>query len=483
MNDNFYRAFEDKFRGSTLLIQNRMKIYLPFIEPLYQLYPNSLAIDIGCGRGEWLGLLKDVGFNPSGVDLDGGMLAACIQAGYSVYQTDGIEYLSRLPDESQTIVSAFHVVEHIKFAQLMLFVSEAMRVLKPGGILIMETPNPENIIVATCDFYTDPTHQRPIPSTLLAFVAEYTGFARVKTLRLQESKELLNKDDISLSNVFAGVSPDYAIVAQKHASEDVLEMISQPFNHNYGLSLVDLLSRWEQRFAIFETKVQQAEVQSQDAVVRAQETSNLLQEFETKVRQAEVQLQDAVVRVQETDTRLQKFEIHTLQQREADLVQRLQAAENRAAEQELRAIEAEQTIQYWQQQASHWHARVLTLYASTSWFLTKPLRTIKRILTGNFAVFHAISAIVKLKFKQMLSSLFSIVKQHPPLFFRVRKVVMRSPRLFNYLQNLNSHIQQNECQKEMVNPVVDVDLNNLSSSAKIIYRKLKKAAEIKNKDV
>ena len=85
----------------------------------------------------------------------------------------------------------------------------------PGGLLIMETPNPENIVVATRNFYLDPTHQRPIPPMLLAFVAEYAGFARVKTLRLQESKELVNKGDVSLQDVFAGASPDYAVVAQK----------------------------------------------------------------------------------------------------------------------------------------------------------------------------------------------------------------------------------------------------------------------------
>ena len=139
-------------------------------------------------------------------------------------------YLSALPDESQAVVSAFHVVEHITFDQLGTLVAEALRVLKPGGLLIMETPNPENIVVATRNFYLDPTHQRPIPSMLLAFVAEYAGFSRVKTLRLQESKELVNKGDVSLQDVFAGASPDYAVVAQKHAPEDVLALTSDPFS-------------------------------------------------------------------------------------------------------------------------------------------------------------------------------------------------------------------------------------------------------------
>ena len=135
----------------------------------------------------------------------------------------------------------------------------------------METPNPENIVVATCNFYLDPTHQRPIPPMLLAFVAEYAGFARVKTLRLQESKDLVEKDDISLQDVFAGASPDYAVVAQKHASDDVLALTNEAFSLDYGLSLENLLGRWDGRFGRLETKAQQAETKAQQAETKAEQ--------------------------------------------------------------------------------------------------------------------------------------------------------------------------------------------------------------------
>ena len=218
MSDGFYRAFEERYRGSRELIKGRLVAYRPFVEPLLEVYPSATALDLGCGRGEWLELLVESGFKPIGVDLDKGMLEACLERGLPVEQGDALAYLSALPDESQAVVSAFHVVEHITFDQLGTLVAETLRVLMPGGLLIMETPNPENIVVATRNFYLDPTHQRPIPPMLLAFVAEYAGFARVKTLRLQESKELVNKGDVSLQDVFAGVSPDYAVVAQKHCT-------------------------------------------------------------------------------------------------------------------------------------------------------------------------------------------------------------------------------------------------------------------------
>jgi O-antigen chain-terminating methyltransferase len=149
-------------------------------------------------------------------------------------------------------------------------VAQALRVLKPGGLLIMETPNPENLVVATRNFYLDPTHQRPIPSPLLAFVAEHAGFARVKTLRLQESNELVNRGDIALQDVFAGASPDYAVVAQKYAPDEVLALTSDPFGVDYGLSLDDLVNRWDNRFDRLETKAQQAEIASNERFVELQ---------------------------------------------------------------------------------------------------------------------------------------------------------------------------------------------------------------------
>jgi 2-polyprenyl-3-methyl-5-hydroxy-6-metoxy-1,4-benzoquinol methylase len=290
MNDGFYRAFEDRHRGSRDLIKARLAVYLPFIEPLLTPYPAADTIDLGCGRGEWLEILTGVGFKPIGVDLDSGMLAACHALDLIVELDDAIAYLSKLSGNSQTVVSAFHIVEHISFEQLQTLVAQAMRVLKPGGLLIMETPNPENIIVATRNFYLDPTHERPIPPMLLSFVAEYAGFSRVKTLRLQEPKELIKKGDVNLQDVFSGASPDYAVVAQKHASDDILALTDEPFSHDYGLSLENLLSRWNDRFDRTETKAQQAETKAQQAETKAQQAETKAQQAETASTNALTQL-------------------------------------------------------------------------------------------------------------------------------------------------------------------------------------------------
>ena len=198
MSDNFYREFENHHRGSRDLIKSRLNIYFPFVKPLLEFYQEAAAIDIGCGRGEWLELLTEWGFQPLGIDQDAGMLTACHELGLKVELGDAFAYLRTLPTESQAIISAFHVVEHISFERLRELVGEAIRVLKPGGLLILETPNPENLMVATRNFYLDPTHRKPIPSQLLIFVADFTGFFRVKALGLQESKNLINKSKVAL---------------------------------------------------------------------------------------------------------------------------------------------------------------------------------------------------------------------------------------------------------------------------------------------
>ncbi|MCA8103210.1 MULTISPECIES: methyltransferase domain-containing protein [Burkholderia] len=244
--DSFYRAFEDQHRGSRELIKSRLAKYRPFIAPLATLYPGGKAFDLGCGRGEWLELMGESGFAAIGVDLDGDMLEACRERGLSVFQGDAIEYLAALDANSHALVSAFHVVEHVSFEQVRRIVSEALRVLKPGGLLILETPNPENIVVAGCNFYLDPSHVRPIPSELLSFVGEYAGFARVKRIRLQESPALQEEGARAhLMDVLGGVSPDYAIVAQKSCGEADAAFFDAAFDADYGLSLAELAARFE----------------------------------------------------------------------------------------------------------------------------------------------------------------------------------------------------------------------------------------------
>ena len=243
MSDQFYRAFEEKFRGPRGLIQQRLEVYLPFVQPVCAAYPEALVLDLGCGRGEWLELLQKNSIAAMGVDLDTGMLAACQQINLKVQCQDALESLKQLQDGSASVVSAFHLVEHLPFDRVKDLVAECHRVLKPGGLLIMETPNPENFMVATHNFYLDPTHLRPIPPDLLAFVPEYLGYESVKILRLQETDGVKTHPNLSMLDVLTGASPDYAVVAQKAGHTALKQSLQALFDQAFGISGYALLER------------------------------------------------------------------------------------------------------------------------------------------------------------------------------------------------------------------------------------------------
>lgn len=247
MSDGFYRVFEDEHRGSIELIKSRQSVYLPFIKPLLELYPEPAALDLGCGRGEWLELLTETGFQARGVDLDDSMLAVCRERGLNVQTKDAIAGLKESADESLAIVSGFHLAEHLPFDVLQKLVSESLRILKPGGLLILETPNPENIVVGTSNFYLDPTHKQPIPPLLLSFLAEYAGFASVKVIRLQAPVDLAAGRKLTIHDVLGGVSPDYAIVAQKSASAEIVSAFRCAFTPEYGVTLEQIAGAYEQQ--------------------------------------------------------------------------------------------------------------------------------------------------------------------------------------------------------------------------------------------
>ena len=211
---NFYRDFEDRHRGSRALIKSRLQVYLPLVLPLAHQHPQASVLDLGCGRGEWLELLHEQNVKAQGVDLDEGMLAACRERQLNVTNSDVMECLKQQADQSLLVVSGFHIAEHLPFAVLQELFAQARRVLLPDGLLILETPNPENLVVGTASFYLDPSHLRPLPSQLLIFLAEHQGFGQVQLLRLQEEARLATDGPLNLYDVLAGVSPDYAIVAR-----------------------------------------------------------------------------------------------------------------------------------------------------------------------------------------------------------------------------------------------------------------------------
>lgn len=249
--DPFYRALQEKFRGTRESVKERLRIYSPFLEAIEKACDSRQTIDLGCGRGEWLELQIEHGFQARGVDRDEATVTQALTRGLPVSCCDALDALSALPAASHAIVAAIHVAEHLTFEDLQSLVRDAHRALAPAGLLVLETPNPENFAVATTNFYLDPTHVRPIPPQLLAFLAEFFGFARVKILRLQESAASLETTYPTLSAVIAGASADYAVVAQKAGPEPAMAASAAVFEREYGLGRDALVERFDQKMTSF----------------------------------------------------------------------------------------------------------------------------------------------------------------------------------------------------------------------------------------
>ena len=207
----FYLELERRFRGTAEEISARAQPYLVLLQTNPELYVPVL--DIGSGRGEWLALLASENFPASGVDLNPINGDYCRSRGMQVSTCDAIEHLASLPSSSVGVVTAFHLVEHLPFATLLALTDEILRVLKPAGLLIYETPNPENILVATQFFWIDPTHIKPLPPDLLQFLVMQRGFTDAEIRRLHPGESLPTIDS-TLQTLLSGPR-DYAVVARK----------------------------------------------------------------------------------------------------------------------------------------------------------------------------------------------------------------------------------------------------------------------------
>ncbi|MCF8055250.1 MAG: class I SAM-dependent methyltransferase [Desulfocapsa sp.] len=216
--DAMYVSFEDRFRGTREDIKGRQRVYLPYVEKVQEKTGTGIILDVGCGRGEWLELLGEYGYKAKGVDLNAMMVAQSQELGLDVEVGDVFDYFTDMGPESLAVVTGFHIVEHLPLKTMLALFDQAYRVLKPGGMVIFETPNPENILVGSCNFYYDPTHRNPIPPEVLRFLLEARGYEGLEIVRLHENREYLELKESNISEKitsrFYGPQ-DYSVIGYK----------------------------------------------------------------------------------------------------------------------------------------------------------------------------------------------------------------------------------------------------------------------------
>lgn len=218
-----YPAFQDRFRGSEFDVRDRLAVYLPDVD---RVATSGGVLDVGPGRGEWLAMLAERDVPAYGVESNPSQADRIRDRGLRVEDGDAVAHLQRVPAASLDMVTAFHVIEHLDIEALLALLSAARAALRPGGRLVLETPNPTNLVMAACNFHLDPTHLQPLPPALTSFLVGASGFCDVE-IRPLHPKEPVGLGDLhlpglgepvagllaeALSKAFFG-HQDYAVVA------------------------------------------------------------------------------------------------------------------------------------------------------------------------------------------------------------------------------------------------------------------------------
>jgi len=217
-----YLAFEERFRGSSEELRERLRTYVSYFEGL------APVVDLGCGRGEFLELLRDAAIESKGIDANREMVHTCRDKNLEAEVSDLTSYLEHAASGSLGGLFAAQVIEHLPPPTLRTVLGECYRVLAPHGCVVLETVNPRSV-AAFVAFYRDLTHQKPVHPETLEFLLRAVGFRDV-TIRygspISERAKLLDvTSDTAFSdtlnqnfeklNAFLFGDQDYAAIASK----------------------------------------------------------------------------------------------------------------------------------------------------------------------------------------------------------------------------------------------------------------------------
>jgi 2-polyprenyl-3-methyl-5-hydroxy-6-metoxy-1,4-benzoquinol methylase len=178
-----YSHFEHRFRGPEESIRKRQALYLPILRDA------APVLDVACGRGEMLELLREQGIAARGVDLDRDMIERCKAKDLAVERADALAYLEAQAPESLGAIFSAQFIEHLPVAAYVRLIELAFSRLRPGGRLILETQNPECLAIFSQAFYLDPTHVRPVPAQQVRFLMEEAGFQHITIHYLSPAAE------------------------------------------------------------------------------------------------------------------------------------------------------------------------------------------------------------------------------------------------------------------------------------------------------
>jgi len=203
--------FAERFRGAEERVRAMQAMYVEKFARARN------VLDIGCGRGEFLQVAREAGIGARGIDLNEESVALCRSKGLDGEVADLFAYLPALADSSLGGVYCAQVIEHIAPERLPEMIRVLSAKMATGALAAFETPNPECLAIFASHFYIDPTHTRPVPSSLLAFYLEEAGFGHIEVRQLEPAveswPELNELPQVVRERFFGGL--DYALFARK----------------------------------------------------------------------------------------------------------------------------------------------------------------------------------------------------------------------------------------------------------------------------
>lgn len=214
MDLDFYTEFENNFRGSREQIMDVLSNYDGLIDYIINIDKDPTLLDIGSGRGEWIEKCNEKGFKSIGIELDSKMVNDCRNLNLNIKEGDALSLLDEFCEDSFSIISAFHVIEHMSHEKIKELLAKSKRILKSDGLLILETPSIDSLLVATKSFHIDPTHINAIHPDLLDFMIKRTGFKNSKYYFINGGP-LQKSDHVKLTRVLNGVAQDLVLIASK----------------------------------------------------------------------------------------------------------------------------------------------------------------------------------------------------------------------------------------------------------------------------
>jgi O-antigen chain-terminating methyltransferase len=206
-----YSKFAERFRGTEEYVKAGQRLYLPDFEGCRN------VLDIGCGRGEFLEMMRDASVPARGIDVGAESVAVCRLKGLDAEIADVFPYLASIEEGTLDGIFCSQVVEHLPPERLPEMIRLCAERLARGGVIVIETPNPECLAIFATHFYLDPTHTRPVPHPLLMFYLEEYGVGLLQLRRLSPAVETMPSLR-SLPDDFRGAffdALDYAVIGRK----------------------------------------------------------------------------------------------------------------------------------------------------------------------------------------------------------------------------------------------------------------------------